>query len=65
MTLVNKKFAALYASAILMGVGALFGSPSSALAEEECVIECEKCTCNLKTGVCDCTNCKLTGCKPQ
>lgn len=62
MRSVTKKLAAVYLATATLGVMALFGHPSTASAE--CTIECESCTCNLKTGVCDCTNCTLKGCKP-
>lgn len=63
MSRIGQKLAVMCSTAIVMGGVALFGSVAPAAAEEECVIECEKCTCNLKTGICECTNCKITGCE--
>ena len=42
---------------------ALFAAPVA--AAQECKIKCEKCVCNLTTGICECTNCTLEGCTPQ
>jgi hypothetical protein len=60
LTRLSRNLTALYSMAILMGVFALFRSPRPALAEQ-CWWECEKCTCDVKTEVCQCTNCKM-GC---
>ena len=51
-----------YGIAAVSGILALGVAPVAA-AEEECQIKCERCSCNLNTGTCDCTNCTITGCK--
>ncbi len=40
---------------LIVGLGML-GGASTAYA----VIKCEKCHCDLNTGVCDCTNCEIS-----
>lgn len=49
----------LLAGALALAALALTHQPASA---QQCVIKCEKCVCNLRTGVCECTNCTLQGC---
>lgn len=61
---IKSSFAATYLFALAAGGLAIAASPSVARANEECTIKCEKCTCNLNTGICDCTNCTTSGCKP-
>ena len=60
------KIRAAYLSAVVAALLALGASPSAVRAEaeaEDCVIKCEKCSCNIRTGVCDCTGCTITGCQ--
>jgi hypothetical protein len=51
-----------YAVGLLAAVSALAFSPGSAFAD--CVIRCESCTIDYKTGIATCTNCTITGCTP-
>ena len=56
------KIRAAYLSAVVAALLALGASPSAVRAEAEaegCVIKCEKCSCNTRTGICDCTNCEI------
>jgi hypothetical protein len=40
---------------ILIAVGMLVGA-----AAAQATIRCEKCTCNMNTGICECTDCTIT-----
>lgn len=51
---------ALFVTTTIMAVVLLLSAPRPVLAEE-CWWECEKCTCDLQAGVCECTNCRM-GC---
>lgn len=58
----RKKFSVVvYGLALLGAVSALAFSPGSASANE-CVIKCETCTIDYKTGTATCSNCTITGC---
>lgn len=60
-----KRLLALPFATLIIGVAALTITPTAVRAAEECTIKCDKCICNIKTGICDCTGCTLTGCKVQ
>jgi hypothetical protein len=49
-----------FALAALLGAFASMPSFARAMEDEAGkTIKCEKCSCNLNTGVCDCTNCTI------
>jgi hypothetical protein len=55
----QKSIRVLFGLAALAGVFS-FVRPAAAMEEEaKPTIKCEKCTCNLGTGICDCTNCTI------
>jgi hypothetical protein len=60
----TKRFVVSQAKA-LMVLAALAIAAAPVFAAQECTIKCEKCTCNLNTGQCECTNCTITGCTPK
>ena len=58
----GKKISVTVYALALIGAGcALAFSPGSAFADE-CVIKCETCTIDYKTGTATCSNCTITGC---
>jgi hypothetical protein len=65
LNLIRRSFAALYLVAGLTALSALLTLPRSAAGQagNTCKIECERCTCNMNTGICDCTKCVLIGCR--
>lgn len=61
----TRKFSAVtWVLALLLAGSALAFSPGSAFAGD-CVIRCETCTIDYKTGVATCSNCTITGCTPS
>lgn len=53
----SKMLRNVYALGLVLAGLALAGAP--AILSAQGTIKCEKCTCNLNTGICDCTNCTL------
>jgi len=49
-------------SPMVVAIALLALTAPALMATTDCTIKCEKCTCNMNTGICECTNCTLTGC---
>ena len=66
MSKLFKSLNPLYVAGALVA-GAALAAPGNVLLgqdeEEECRIECETCTINLKEGTAECSNCTIKGCK--
>lgn len=65
LNLIRRSFAALSVVSGLITLSALVIPPRPAAAQggNTCKIECERCRCDLTTGMCDCTKCVLIGCR--
>jgi hypothetical protein len=65
LNLIRRSFTALYLVAMVAAGAALVSLPGpvSAQTTSPCRIECERCRCDLRVGICDCTKCVLVGCR--
>lgn len=54
---------ALYLAAPICGVSALLSAPLQSQIVLPCAVKCERCTCDMFTQICNCTNCVVTRCK--
>ena len=63
MRFLLRRLPGLYLAVAAMGGVTLLFTPTGVAAQTGCRIECERCVCNLKTEICDCTKCVLVGCR--
>lgn len=54
----SKTIRGVYGLALLFGALAIAAAPAVLQAQGQ--IKCEKCTCDTKTGICECTNCTIS-----
>jgi len=53
---------AFMAVALAGGLASVGGTAWATTDDEGCQIRCATCKCNTNTGICDCTDCTISGC---